>query len=137
MLGEQEYILPPLPKRGDVQAQYIQPIEQVLPKEALVDQGFQIAIRCCNNADIDRDYGIVADSHDLPLLYHPKQAALQVKTHLRYLIKEYGTGMGKLKQPHFSVLGSSGEGTPHIAEQLTFQERLRQCRAVDGNKGPA
>ena len=70
------------------------------------------------------------------LLQDAQQLDLQHGAHALHLVQKKGSRVGKLKQSHLSTFFGPGKRTVHITEQFAFQKAFRQCRAVDGDKGP-
>ena len=63
-------------QRRHLDGKHAQAIEQVLAKAAVGHSLLEVAIGCCDDADVDGMSAVVADTLVLTLLQHPQQLAL-------------------------------------------------------------
>ena len=72
---------------------------------------------------------------DLLFLNGPQQLGLHGQAQLTDLIQENGAGVGHFKIARLPALFGPGESALIVAEQLTFQQGLRNRGAVHRHKG--
>ena len=75
----------------------------------------------------------IAQAVKLPLLQNPQQLGLQPQRHLAYFVEQQRAPMRQFEAPRFGRHGSS-KGTPGIAEQFAFEQRLGKRRAIHRHK---
>src|SRR6185369_6402400 len=75
-----------------------------------------------------------AEPADDLLLDHLEKLALQRRRDVTDLVEEQGAAVGRLEQAGAGGLGV-GEGALFVAEELRFDERLRQGGAVHLDEG--
>ena len=76
----------------------------------------------------------IADAADLPLLQHAQQLRLQRDGHRVHLIEKNRPHLRLLEEPAL-VLHRAGEGALLVAEELGFEQVLRQRGAIDRHEG--
>ena len=76
-----------------------------------------------------------ADRNHLALLQHAQQLHLERRRHLADLVEEEGAAAGRREEP-LLVPHGAGERSLHVAEELAFEQRLRQRAAVDREERP-
>src|SRR5208282_3015562 len=109
---------------------HIQPVKEVRPELALVDQLLQIFVRRRDAAEVDFNSLIPADAGNLSFLKHPQQITLGLQADVRDLIQEYGAALRDFELPFLAILRSR-ERTLFMAKQFAFQKRLGQRSAVN------
>ncbi len=72
----------------------------------------------------------IADALELPLLEHPQQLRLQRRAHRPDLVEEERALVG-LFEPALTGGDRAGEGAPHVAEQLRFEQCFGNRAAVE------
>src|SRR5262245_10607350 len=77
-----------------------------------------------------------AEALELALLQHAKQLRLDRRRHLTNFVEKQHTTVCLL-DPTWFGRHSTGERAPLVAEQLGFEELIRQCGTVDGDEGAA
>ena len=137
VVDKQQQIPLPLPQGRDEDGQGVEPVIEVPAEAALLHPALQILIGSGHDAHVYRDDAVAPHPHDLPLLEHPQQLALEGGAHALHLVQEEGAPVGKLKQPRLAPLPGAGEGPLLVAEQLALQQVFRHGGAVDGHEGPA
>src|SRR5581483_1681032 len=108
---------------------------KILAEGALAVLAFEIAVRGCNNADIDLDLLVAAHGTDFLLLQHTQQLGLHFERKLPDLIQKHGATVCRLKE---TLLGlqRARERAFLVAKQFAFNESGHQRAAVDGHKRP-
>ena len=86
-----------------------------------------------NDADININVAVTAERAHFALLQNTQQFDLQRHRHIPDFIEEQCAALCRLEQP-FPAAHRAGKGTFGMAEQLGFQQLLRQCTTVDGDK---
>src|SRR5580698_784502 len=133
MANEQRNILPALAQAGDTQAQHIETKVKIAPERALHHSLFEIAVRCCEDTDVDRNAASAAYRPNFLLLDGSQHFRLQIDGKFSDFVKEDSPTFG---HGHQSVLGliRSRESTLHVAEKLALDQSRNERSAVDWNK---
>ncbi|MNV80788.1 hypothetical protein D3C71_1744120 [compost metagenome] len=84
---------------------------------------------------VDLDLTVTADPAKTAVVEETQQFGLQVRRHLADFIEKHRALVGQFHQTGFATPLCAGEGAGGVAEQFTFGEVLRQCRAVQRQKG--
>ena len=71
-----------------------------------------------------------ADGLHLAVLEEPQQQRLHAQAHLADFVEEQRAAVRQLQLAELVAVGA-GEAALHVAEQLRFEQRLGQARAVD------
>ncbi len=100
----------------------------------MLDRFGQVAVRGGDDADVDLDRLGAADAVDLALLDGAQQLGLQARIHLADFVEQQRAAIGFLELADAPCDGA-GEGALLVAEQLGFQQVLRDRGAVDGDEG--
>ena len=86
-----------------------------------------------HDAHIHFDGLVVAHPLQLAALDKAQQLGLQPQRHLADLVQKQRASVGGLN-PSYAPLHRAGEGPASVAEEFSFQQRLGNGRAVDGDK---
>ena len=97
---------------------------------ALPEPLLEIPVRGRDDPDVDPDVARAAHAAERLLLQEPQQLGLQRRRHLADLIEEHRAFVGLLEQPTL-LLPRIGERAAFVAEQLAFEQLLRQSGARD------
>src|SRR5262249_53921791 len=87
-LDQERDVFDSLPQWRHLNRKDTQPVEQVFPEIAFLDQGAQIAIGCGNHSDIDFPQDHIAKAPDLPLLKGAQQLRLKTPRSVRDFVEE-------------------------------------------------
>src|ERR1700722_11819898 len=90
MLGKRLDVARPIAQRRNVQGHDIEAEIKILAEAALADLFLEIAIRGCDEADVDLDRVGTADAIDLALLDRTQQLRLEARVHLADLVEQHG-----------------------------------------------
>src|SRR4030095_5289961 len=82
IFDEQGNVTHAISQRWDLDRKHIQPIKEILPEGAGGHGRLEVAIRCGQNSDVDRDRMTTADTLQFPLLEHAQQGALSLERKL-------------------------------------------------------
>lgn len=104
-------------------------IVQVLAEFAFADQHRQIPVSRSNDAHVDLVSVVGTQRADFAFLQHAQQLGLQGQRHVADFIEQQGAAIGRIEQTG-AVTISTGERAFAVAEQFTFQQVLRERRAV-------
>ena len=96
---------------------------------------FEPAVGCSDDPDVDVQIGRTADALERLLLQKPQHLGLQAGHHLADLVEEHRAAVGRLQQTPLLPVGA-GERATLVAEQLAFEQRLRQRRTGDVHERP-
>ena len=130
VLREQRNIFLPLTKRRQANRNDVEPVIQVAPKLAVLDHLQQIAVGGRDHADVDLDGVRVADALELALLQHAEELHLQPRAHRADLVEEERAFV-RLLDPPLPVAHGARERAAHVAEELGFEQRFGNGRAVE------
>src|SRR5205814_1332149 len=77
-VNEERYIVAPLPKRGEVDREYVEPIVQIVAERFLLGRSEQVAVGCGNDAHVHTDRSGPAHAVEFALLQDPLQLHLRL-----------------------------------------------------------
>jgi hypothetical protein len=132
-LGEQAYVFAAFTQRRNVNAHNVEAVEQILAEGAFGDFSFEVFVRGGEDADIRLERLIAADAGILAFLKHAQQLALHSERHVADFIKEERAAVALLETAD-ALVHRTGEGTFLVAENLAFQQVVRDRGDVDGHK---
>jgi hypothetical protein len=116
-----------------VNANHIQPIEQVFPESPGGDRRFRIAVAGGDHSHVDAANRLVAaDPLHLAGFEKSEQQRLQPRAHLADLVEEHRSSVRLLEQACSVAIGA-GETAPHMPEELALEQGVRHPGAVDGH----
>ena len=95
----------------------------------------EIAIRRCDDANVDGVRAVVADALVLALLQHAQQLALQIERNLADLVEEDRAAVGELETPD-PIAMRARERAFHVAEELALEQLVRNRCAIDLHERP-
>src|SRR5439155_20886262 len=104
-------------------------VVETLAEAALLDRGFELSVRRCEDANVGRAGAGVADAAKFALLQKAEQLGLRRERHLADLVEKERSSVCGLDQPD-PIAVRSGKRSARVAEQLTLHETLRQRGAV-------
>ena len=129
-------VLAALAQGGQIDRHHVEAVVEVLAETGGLDLLEQVAVAGGDHAGVDADGLRVAHALELVLLEHAEQLHLQLGRGGVDLVEKDGAGMGGLEASG-AVVDGPGEGAADVAEELAFQEVLRQRPAVDADEGAA
>ena len=91
------HVLDALAQRRQPQRHDVEPVEQVLAEQALLDQDAQVLVGGGDDAHIGLDRGAPADRGVLALLQHAQQPGLRLHRHVADLVEEQRAAFGLLE----------------------------------------
>ena len=134
-VGDQErQVLDALAQRGQVDRDDVEPVVEVLPEVALLDQLLEAAVGRGDQAYVYPQGLHAADALEFRLLNGPQQLDLDLLGDLADLVEEQGAAVGELEAAGPARHGA-GEGAALVAKQLAFDQAGRDGRAVDLDEG--
>lgn len=136
MLGEQGDVFPPFGKRGNHDADDIEPVVQIFAKASRPYFFRKIPVGGRHDSHIHRNRFITAHSLDFPLLQGAQQFDLHLERNFPDFVKKERTA-GSLEKASFPALVRSGERSFFMAEQFGFEQVFRQGGAVDRHPRPS
>ena len=122
--------LRPLAQRRHAQIDDVEAEIEILAESALAHRLLEVAVRGGDDADVDLHRLGAADAVDLALLDGAQQLGLQARMHLADFVEQQGAAIGFLELADAARDGA-GEGALLVAEQLAFEQVLRDGGAVD------
>src|SRR5262249_6248351 len=124
------HVAPALAKGGDLERDHVQAIEQIFAKLPFGDQTAQVAIRGGQDAHVDVQGLITADSLERTLLQKPKELDLSRRRDFAYFVEKKGARIGLLETP-LATHERTGKCALFVAEELALQKALRQRCAIE------
>ena len=114
-------------------AEDIQPVEQVLPELSGTSQRPQIAVGRSDDADLEAAVDSIAQTADLFFLEHSKELHLKSPRRVGDLVEEKGSVVRFLKQARF-VRNRRRESASAVPKQFAFDQVFGKGAAVDGHE---
>lgn len=133
-LNQGLYVPLALPQGWDLDGHHVEPIVEILTEGLFTDHLQQVPVGGGHDTHIHRNGTDATDTLDLSLLKDPQEVDLHVQGQVTDFIQEDGALVGAFKDPHFSRFVGPGKGPALVAEELAFNERGRDCSAVDADK---
>ncbi len=129
MIHERRDVVATLAQRRNRDRNDVEAIEQIFLKLALGDHLPQIAVGRRDDAQVDVLGALGAERLELAFLQDAQQFRLHREAHGADLVEEDRAAVG---QREFAFLGRrrARKGAPHVPEELGFEERLGNRRAV-------
>ena len=105
---------------GSVDGDHVQPGEQILAKQALLDRLLEIAVRRRDEPHVDAQRLDAADALERALLQDAQQLHLHVDRQLAYLVEEQRSAVRQLEAPRLLRHGT-GKRALLVPEQLGLE----------------
>src|SRR5262249_54240073 len=106
-----------------------QPVVKIYAETTIPDDLLQIAVGGRDEAEVGLERRRSAHALVLALLQDAQELGLYRGCQLADLVEEHGAARGEFEAAALELVGP-GEGTAIMAEELRFDEGLRQSRAV-------
>src|SRR5690554_2867628 len=97
----------------------IEPVQQILPELALVDEVFEAPIRCRNQTHVNGPRFVIADPTDFPLLKGAQEFYLHAQGCIRNFIQEYSATTSGFEQS-CPIGRRAGIRSPSDSKQFAF-----------------
>ena len=123
MLRQFEDIGRAIAQRRDLQVDDVEPEQQILAESAFAHRIGEVAVRGCDDADVDRHRPGAADPVDHALLDGAQQFRLQPHVHFGDFVEQQRAAGGFLEFAD-APRDRAGEGALLVAEQFGFQQML-------------
>ncbi len=136
MLGECNDILRTLAQRRHAKLKLSQTMEKILAKASRGYRCFQVLISSGNDAHVDFNFPITAQSVKRISVQHSQQLDLRVQLQFPDFIQEERAPVREFKQSRLGNIGP-GERPFLVAEQFALHQILRKSSAVDVDPGAA
>ena len=112
----------------------VEPVEEILAKAPGLHFGGEVLVRGAEHAHVDRTLLRRAQRTHHALLDHAQQLALHGHRQVANLVKKQRAALRRLKVAH-AVFIRTREGALAIAEEFSFEKRLRDGTAVHRHEG--
>src|SRR5580658_5122434 len=86
---------------------HIQPVQEILAKLALSNQGVQIAMRGCNHSHVNRNRPAAANAFDFTFLQNSQECNLDFRRKVADFIEKDRAATGRFEPSHSSLRGTS------------------------------
>src|SRR5256885_3071954 len=111
----------------------VQAVEEIAAKPSGLDFLGEVPVGARDDADVDPEGLGAAYGPHLLLFDYAQQLHLEMQRHLADLVEKDRAAVGRDEQPTAS-LHRAGKSPLHVAEELAFEERLRDRPTVDGDE---
>ena len=118
LVGHGDDVLLPLPQGGDVDADDVQPVEEIGPEQTALHRLLQIAVGGNDQPEVQLDLLGAGEALNGLLLNQLQELGLDMGGQLADLIQEQRAVVGQLDLADLAGGGGPGEGALLIAEQL-------------------
>src|SRR5205814_7150257 len=126
---EGEDVLAALAERRYLDPHDVEPVVEVGAELAPRDHGLEVLVRRRDDAHVDRDGLVRADSPDLALLQHAEELGLEARAHLPDLVEEERSAASGLEDP--GVGGDrAGERALLVTEERALEEGIGERATV-------
>ncbi len=112
----------------------VEAVEEVFAEAAVPDELVEVFVGGGEDADVDVDGEVVADTADFLFLEDAEEAALELGGHGPDLVEEEGAAVGVMEEAVL-VGDRTGEGALAMAEEFGFEEVFGEGGTVDGDEG--
>ena len=136
MVDEQRNVLAPLAQRRHLDAQHVEPVEEVLAEAAGADLGLEFARGRGDHAHVDAARLRFAERAHFLLLEDAQQLDLERQRQLADLVEEERAAVGLDEEAAPRAVGA-GEGALGVPEELALEQRLGNRAAVHRDEGLA
>src|SRR5262249_47429463 len=126
-------VFSPLAKRRQAQGYDVEPEEQVLAEQALLDQKSKVFVRRRDDADVALDGCAATNRGVFALLEYAQQGGLRFHRHVADFIQKKRSTSRLFEATGTAGIGAS-ESTLLVSEQFRFDQVSRDRRHIDGNK---
>ncbi len=133
MLDQHRDVVAPLAQRRHVDLDDVQTVVEIFPETSFLHALHKIGIRGSDDPDVHGDDPRVANRGEFLGLDDMEQFDLERLRQFTDLVQEQGAGV-RHGDEAFLVLVGRREGAFFVAEELAFEQVLRDGPAVDGDK---
>ena len=133
MRRQQRNILPARAQRRQLQADHVQPVEQILAEPSFLHRLGQVDVGRSDDPHIHLDLLRPAQVHEAPVLQDAKNLRLHVRPHRPDLVEEEGAAVGHFEQALLRRNRRS-ERALDVAEQRRFQQVRRHRARIHWNE---
>ena len=119
-MGHGDDVLLPLPQGGDVDADDVQPVEEIGPEQTALHRLLQIAVGGNDQPEVQLDLLGAGEALNGLLLNQLQELGLDMGGQLADLIQEDRSTVRQFKQSDFSLFFRPGKCPAFIAKQLTL-----------------
>ena len=130
VVQQQQDIVAPLPQRGEVRAQDIEPEVEILSEGSLAYQLFKVAMSAGDDPDIHAHLFAAPQRIKLPIVKNRQQLDLQLQGQVADFGEENGAALRKAEHAGL-VAVRPGERPALVAEEFRLEQGLRNGAAVD------
>src|ERR1019366_2004154 len=125
---ERRNVLLPVAQRRESQRDDVQPVEEILTESPVGDGLQEVPVRGRDDAHVHGDGLRSSHARDAALFEDAQEVELQLRADVADLVEEERAAV-RGHEPAFAALNGAREGPLLVAEQLGFEERLRERSA--------
>ena len=133
--GDGGDVLRALAQRRDHEFEHAEPVIQVLAEGPLLHELPQAAVGGADDPHVHTHRFLGPDGDEGPVLQKFQDLGLRRPGKLVDLVQEDGPPVGELEIAFLALFVGTGERTAVVAEELAFDERLRDGGAVEADEG--
>src|ERR1035438_9712010 len=105
-------------------------VEEILAEAAFLDRGFEILVGGGDNANIDVDLAVAAETVEGLAIEHAQQLHLSLQLQFPDFVEEKSALVGQFEKAGFGSIGAT-EGALFIPEEFAFHQVLGKRGAVN------
>ena len=136
MFRQRNNILRPLAQRRHAQLELAEAMKQILAEAAVLHCGFQILVGRGDDAHVNFDLAVPAQTVERLTVEHAQQFDLSLQLQFADFVEEQRSLVGQFEQPGLGRIGAA-ESAFFISEEFALDEILGKRRAVDVDPRPA
>ena len=129
------YVLAPLAQRRNLDANHVEPVQQVLAEMPGLHARLEILVGRRDHPHVDLDRRLAADPVELAFGQHAQQPRLQRGRHVADLVEKQRAAIGLLEAAAAQRIGA-GERALLVAEQLGLEQVRGERRGVERDERP-
>ena len=134
MFGEGDDILGALAQRRNAQLELSKAVEEVLTEAAFFDGGFEILVSGGDDADVDFNLAVTAETVEGLAIEHAQEFHLSLQLQFADFVEEESAFLGEFEKAGLRGIGAA-EGAFFVSEEFAFDEVFGEGGAVDIDPG--
>src|ERR1051325_1296109 len=134
MIGERRDVFLVIDERRRLDRHDVDAVVEVEPEFAFRDHALEIPVGSENDSGLQGNGAVAAEAAKFSFLQYAQKLDLSREAQFTDFVEEQGAGAGLLKVAD-ALACSAGEGSPLVAEQLRFDQGLRNGAAGYRDKG--
>ncbi len=125
-----------LAQRRNAELELAEAMKKILAKAAFFDRSFEILIGGGDDADIDFDFAVAAETVERLAIQHAQKLDLSLQLQFADFVEKKSTFVGQFEEARFRNIGAA-EGAFFVSEEFALHQILGKRGAVDVDPGTA